>query len=101
MGLVMSIADHVVALNFGRKLAEGTPAQVQSDPDVVANALDQVAKHMDLFVVEAAGGLVEQQDLRIGGERAGQFDALLGAERQAGNRDMGDCLLYTSDAADE
>ena len=25
MGLVMSIADHVVALNFGRKLAEGTP----------------------------------------------------------------------------
>ena len=35
MGLVMSIADHVVALNFGRKLAEGTPAAVQSDPDVI------------------------------------------------------------------
>src|ERR1700709_1476165 len=35
MGLVMSIADHVVALNFGHKLAEGTPAQVQSDPDVI------------------------------------------------------------------
>jgi branched-chain amino acid transport system ATP-binding protein len=35
MGLVMSIADHVVALNFGRKLAEGTPAQVQADPDVI------------------------------------------------------------------
>ncbi|MBV9531698.1 MAG: ABC transporter ATP-binding protein [Bradyrhizobium sp.] len=35
MGLVMSIADHVVALNFGRKLAEGTPGQVQADPDVV------------------------------------------------------------------
>jgi branched-chain amino acid transport system ATP-binding protein len=35
MGLVMSIADHVVALNFGRKLAEGTPAVVQSDPDVI------------------------------------------------------------------
>ena len=35
MGLVMSIADHVVALNFGRKLAEGTPTQVQSDPDVI------------------------------------------------------------------
>ncbi len=35
MGLVMSIADHVVALNFGRKLAEGTPAEVQSDPDVI------------------------------------------------------------------
>ena len=24
-----------VALNFGRKLAEGTPAQVQADPDVI------------------------------------------------------------------
>ena len=35
MGLVMSIADHVVALNFGRKLAEGTPAQVQANPDVI------------------------------------------------------------------
>jgi branched-chain amino acid transport system ATP-binding protein len=35
MGLVMSIADHVVALNFGKKLAEGTPAQVQADPDVI------------------------------------------------------------------
>jgi branched-chain amino acid transport system ATP-binding protein len=35
MGLVMSIADHVVALNFGKKLAEGTPAAVQSDPAVI------------------------------------------------------------------
>jgi branched-chain amino acid transport system ATP-binding protein len=35
MGLVMSIADHVVALNFGKKLAEGTPSQVQSDPAVI------------------------------------------------------------------
>ncbi|HLJ00046.1 MAG TPA: ABC transporter ATP-binding protein [Bradyrhizobium sp.] len=35
MGLVMSIADHVVALNFGRKLAEGPPAFVQADPDVI------------------------------------------------------------------
>src|SRR5690606_30720660 len=35
MGLVMKIADHVVALNFGKKLAEGTPAQVQSDPEVI------------------------------------------------------------------
>src|ERR1700753_597700 len=35
MGLVMSIAGHAVALNFGKKLAEGTPAQVQADPDVI------------------------------------------------------------------
>jgi branched-chain amino acid transport system ATP-binding protein len=35
MGLVMSIADHVVALNFGSKLAEGTPAEIQVNPDVI------------------------------------------------------------------
>ncbi len=35
MGLVMSIADHVVALNFGRKLADGTPAEGKSDPAVI------------------------------------------------------------------
>ena len=36
MGLVMSISDHIVALNFGRRIAEGTPEQVQQHPDVIA-----------------------------------------------------------------
>jgi branched-chain amino acid transport system ATP-binding protein len=35
MGLVMSVSDHVVALNFGRKIAEGTPAVVRAHPEVV------------------------------------------------------------------
>jgi branched-chain amino acid transport system ATP-binding protein len=35
MSLVMSISDKVVALNFGRKIAEGTPAEVQQHPEVV------------------------------------------------------------------
>lgn len=35
MGLVMSIADHVVALTFGTKLAEGAPAQIKADPKVI------------------------------------------------------------------
>lgn len=36
MSLVMSVTDHIVALNFGRKIAEGTPAEIQSHPDVIA-----------------------------------------------------------------
>jgi branched-chain amino acid transport system ATP-binding protein len=35
MGLVMSVSDHVVALNFGKKIAEGTPDQVRQDAQVV------------------------------------------------------------------
>jgi branched-chain amino acid transport system ATP-binding protein len=31
MALVMDVSDYVVALDFGRKLVEGTPAEVQSD----------------------------------------------------------------------
>lgn len=35
MSLVMGVSDHIVALNFGRKIAEGTPAEIQTHPDVI------------------------------------------------------------------
>jgi len=36
MNLVMGVSDYVTVLNFGRKIAEGSPDQVQGDPDVIA-----------------------------------------------------------------
>lgn len=35
MSLVMGISDKVVVLNFGRKIAEGTPAEVRRHPEVI------------------------------------------------------------------
>jgi branched-chain amino acid transport system ATP-binding protein len=36
MSLVMSTSDKVVALNFGRKIADGTPAEVQNNPELIS-----------------------------------------------------------------
>jgi branched-chain amino acid transport system ATP-binding protein len=35
MGMVMSLADRVTVLDFGRRIADGTPAEVQANPEVI------------------------------------------------------------------
>lgn len=36
MGMVMPLADRIVVLNFGKKIADGTPDHVRNDPKVIA-----------------------------------------------------------------
>ena len=45
MNLVMSVSDKVVALDFGRKIAEGTPAEVQHNEDVIRAYLGTTREH--------------------------------------------------------
>ena len=43
MKLVMNLSDHILVLDYGKKLAEGTAAEVRANPDVVAAYLGAAA----------------------------------------------------------
>ncbi len=45
MALVMAISDHIAVLNFGRKIAEGSPSDVRSSPEVITAYLGEKAAY--------------------------------------------------------
>ena len=59
MSVVMEISDHVVVLDYGRKIADGTAEEVRSDPNVIRAYLGE--EESEALPEEVAGDILQER----------------------------------------